>query len=384
MDFELLPNGRKALWVKGQGLEVALAHGGGHIAGLRVPGAREDVNPYWQPPWPSVEPGNVTEAQIDADYGGAPEGRLLASILGHSLALDLYGAPSKEETAAGGVTHGKAGVLVWKWKRDDPETLTGECEDDHGRLHFSRSLCAAGNCVEIEERVQNLCAWDRPIGWQQHVSLGPPFIEAGFWAISNCDLGSTHPESFGAGASLIPSTETRWPLAPLRSGGLRDYRRPLDPAALSNDFTGYRVRPSDKLAYFVAGNARFGFAMFYVWPGHFFPWMGVWEEQHARTLKPWCGRTTVRAFEFGVSPFPLTRLDLLRRPLLFDVPTYIILPAGATLWVRYALGVFRNVKEGDDLVASEESAVLMSGGHDVARVPLNLDWLTASKRTDYD
>ena len=142
---------------------------------------------------------------------GAPEGRLLASILGHSLCLDLYGAPSKEETLAGAVTHGKVGVLPWQWKRPDSGTLEGECKDDLAQLQFSRRLQVKGNCVVIEERLQNLCAWDRPVGWQQHVSLGSPFCEEGFWAQSNCDLGSTHPQTFGAGSSLIPGRKTQWP-----------------------------------------------------------------------------------------------------------------------------------------------------------------------------
>ena len=241
MDFELLSNGRKVLWIKGEGLEVAVTRGGGHIAALRLPGLREDVNPYWQPPWPSLEPEDVTDEKVAAEYGGPPEGRLLASILGHSLALDLYGVPSKEETAAGGVTHGGAGVEVWKWKRESPAALLGQCEDAHARLGFSRRLQAEGTCVEIEERVENVCAWDRPIGWQQHVSLGPPLIEEGFWATSNCDLGSTHPQSFGMGAGLIPATETHWPLAPLRSGGQRDYGRPLEAAAQANDLLPFGI-----------------------------------------------------------------------------------------------------------------------------------------------
>src|SRR5207245_339548 len=119
---------------------------------MRLPGLREDVNPYWQPPWPSLEPEDVTDEKIAAEYGGPPEGRLLASILGHSLALDLYGAPSKEETAAGGVTHGGAGVEVWEWRGDGPGTLLGECEDRHARLRFSRRHYAEGNCVQIDEK----------------------------------------------------------------------------------------------------------------------------------------------------------------------------------------------------------------------------------------
>ena len=204
MQFDFLPNRRRIIWIGSEELQIASAAGGGHIAALRFPGLPEQANPYWQPPWPSLEPENVTDAIVDREYGGAPEGRLLASILGHSLVLDLYGTPSKEEMAAGAVTHGSVGVQRWNWKLHDRHTLTGECEDRHARLRFSRHLQVKGHAAIVVERVENLCAWDRPIGWQQHVWYGPPFCEDGFWSHANCDLGSTHPRSFGAGASLVP------------------------------------------------------------------------------------------------------------------------------------------------------------------------------------
>ena len=222
----------------------------------------------------------------------------------------------------------------------------------------------------IEEKLQNLCAWDRPIGWQQHVSFGPPFCEDGFWAQANCDMGTTHPQSFGAGASLIPGAATHWPLAPRRDDGVRDYRQPLPGDAVANDFSGFRVRRSDQLGGFLAGNRRLGFALCYLWPRQFFPWLGIWDEKRARDARPWSKRTSVRAYEFGVSPYPDTRRERLRRPLLFDLPTYLILPGNGVLWVRYVMCVFPGVAEPGELSYSAGAATVTSGGREIARVHL--------------
>ena len=370
MQFELLPNRRKVIWIGNEELQIAVADGGGHIAALRFPGMPETANPFWQPPWPSLEPAEVTNSIVDEQYGGAPEGRLLASILGHSLALDLYGAPSKEEALAGAVTHGNMGVVPWQWQLSDRQNLKGECEDTFAQLRFSRRLQVKGRSVVIEETIQNLCASDRPIGWQQHVSLGAPFCEEGFWSQANCDRGSTHPQTFGAGASLVPGSETAWPLAPSRTGGTCDYRCALSADAIANDFTGYRVKPGDALGSFVGGNSRFGFALFYAWPRHFFPWMGVWDEKHARHLNPWRQNASVRAYEFGVSPFPESRREMMNRSSLFDLPTYLMLPGGGTLWVRYMLGVFPDVSEPGDAVFTDDSVTLMKNGRELGRVQL--------------
>jgi hypothetical protein len=370
MRCDRLTNARKVIWVGSQGLQIALAEEGGHIAALRAEGIDQRSNPYWQPPWPSLEPSSVTSTIVDQDYGGPPEGRLLASILGHSLALDLYGAPSMEEAAAGAVTHGHVAVQPWTWRQPDENSLFGECLDRVGQLKFSRHVKTVGLCAVVEETVENLRNCDRPFGWQQHVSFGPPFCEDGFWASANCDRGTTHPESFGIGASLLPNTEIQWPLAPRKDGRSCDYREPLRGNAQANDFSGFRVRPSDELGNFVVGNKRLRFALFYLWPRHFFPWLGIWDERHTRTEKPWCKNVSVRAFEFGASPYPETRRNLLLRPRLFDIPTYLILPANQTFWVRYVMGVFTGISESGDMSVSNRKARLVGARGDIAQVDL--------------
>lgn len=372
MQFDSLPNGRKVIWVGGKDkdndLQIALAEGGGHIAALRLPGLGESANPYWQPPWPSLEPSAVTQTILDQEYGGAPEGRLLASILGHSLALDIYGAPSKEETAAGAVTHGRVGVSPWTWSSSDDGSLVGSCDDPFAQLQFSRRVQVTGHCAMIEESLRNLCAWDRPVCWQQHVSFGAPFCEDGFWARANCDMGTTHPESFGDGASLAPGTEAHWPMARKKDGSVCDYRDPLADGAMANDFTGFRVCRTDPLGNFVAGNRNLGFAVCYLWPRHFFPWLGIWDEKHARERNPWRKLASVRAYEFGVSPYPDSRLRLLRRSLLFDVPTFLMLPASGTLRVRYAICAFPGVVEPGEISYRNGGATLMSGSRELGKV----------------
>jgi len=353
-----LPNGRKVIWVGNQCLQIALAEGGGHIAALR--GKDVASNPLWQPPWPSLEPSAVTPEIVNEQYGGPPEGRLLASILGHSLALDLYGPPSQEEASAGAVTHGQAAVEAWAWRDIGENGIVGECDDAVSKLSFSRHIMVAGQCASVEESVDNLCSFDRPICWQQHVSFGPLFCEEGFWAAANCDHGTTHPQSFGSGASLLPNAETEWPLAPQKSGQWRDYRKPLTNGAQANDFSGYRVRTADELGYFLVGNRHLQLALFYLWPRKFFPWLGIWDERHARAEKPWYLKTSVRAFEFGASPYPETRRNLLRWPVLFDVPAYLVLPAGGSLWVRYIMGVFSGVNDRADFKLSDGRATLVS------------------------
>ena len=112
-------NVKRKLWAfENRSLRILVSPGGGHIAALHLknghPRAKSLPNPLWTPPWKSIEPGAYKAGKHDRIYGGAPEGRLLASILGHNLALDSFGTPSAAEIRAGGLTHGEAGVAIWK------------------------------------------------------------------------------------------------------------------------------------------------------------------------------------------------------------------------------------------------------------------------------
>ena len=63
--------------------------------------------------------------------------------------------------------------------------------------------------------------------------------------------------------------------------------------------------------------------------------MGIWEENRSRQQSPWNGREVTRGMEFGVSPFPETRRQMVDRNSLFGTPTYRWLPARGRLSAEY-------------------------------------------------
>ena len=88
-------------------------------------------------------------------------------------------------------------------------------------------------------------------------------------------------------------------------------------------------------AFFVAFSPKARLAFGYVWQRQDFPWLGIWEENHSRSHAPWNGVTLTRGMEFGASPMPERRRDMIDRGRLFDVPTYRWIPAKSRVEVEY-------------------------------------------------
>ena len=199
--------------------------------------------------------------------------------------------------------------------------------------------------MRIHESVENLTACDRPIGWTQHVTLGPPFLEKGVTQFRASATRSKVLESeFGAHERLRNAAEFDWPHAKLRDGGDEDLRV-LTGAEASCAFTTHLMDPSREHAFFAAYAPAARLVFGYVWKRADFPWMGIWEENHSRTHAPWNGRTLTRGMEFGVSPMPESRRQMIERRELFGVPAYRWLPAKSRLEAEYCA---RDRKRGRD------------------------------------
>lgn len=65
--------------------------------------------------------------------------------------------------------------------------------------------------------------------------------------------------------------------------------------------------------------------------------MGIWEENRSRQQPPWNGQTITRGMEFGVSPFPESRREMIQRGELFGVPAYRWIPARTRIDVNYSI-----------------------------------------------
>ncbi len=322
---------RRAATIENGDLRVTVLEQGGHIAELFD--KRTGLSPLWLPPWPSIEPSAYDPAR-HPEYGGGSDACLLAGIMGHNLCLDIFGGPSPEEAAAGLPAHGEASVTQYEIDGRATElTMRGVLAG--AQLQVTRHIELYDRAVRVRESVENLGGCDRPVGWTQHVTLGPPFLQKGATQFrASATQSKVFETAFGPADYLEPGAVFGWPMAPRSDGGFADLRLCTD-APSSSAYTAHLMDPRREHAYFVAFTPAFGLAFGYVWRRADFPWMGIWEENHSRTGTPWNGRTLTRGMEFGVSPMPESRRQTIDRGRLFDVPTYRWIPARTHLDVEY-------------------------------------------------
>jgi len=323
--------GRRAATIENYDLRVTVLREGGHVA--EILDRQTGVNPLWTPPWLSMEP-SAYDAARHPQYGSGAEAKLLAGIVGHNLCLDVFGGPSPEEAAAGMTVHGEGSVGPYEIEGGDDRLLMRTHLPMAG-LRFERTLELHSRAVRFREQVENLSSCDRPIAWTQHVTLGPPFLEPGQTQFRAPATRSKVFESeFGSDAYLATGAEFDWPAAPAAGGGTVDlqvYRE----AGASSAFTTHLMDPGKEHAYFVAWSPAVKLAFGYVWNRADFPWLGIWEENHSRKNPPWNGESLTRGMEFGVSPIPESRREMIDRGRLFGVPVYRWLPAKGRLETEY-------------------------------------------------
>jgi len=323
--------GRRATSIENDALRLTVLHEGGHIA--EILDKQTGINPLWIPPWPSIEP-SAYDAARHPEYGGGADAALLAGIMGHNLCLDIFGGPSADEAAAGLPVHGE--VSTARFAVDaDANQIAMHALLPAAQLRVERCIVLADRVVHVHESVENLSATDRPIGWTQHVTLGPPFLEKGATEFRvSATRSRVFEGAFGLDDTLVAGADFDWPLAPRVSGGSEDLRR-YTTAARSSAYTAHLMDPARDDAFFVAFSGAAALAFGYAWRRADFPWTGIWEENHSRRAPPWNGRTLTRGLEFGVSPMPETRRQMIERTQLFDAPGFRWIGAQRRIEVDY-------------------------------------------------
>jgi hypothetical protein len=312
---------RRAAQIENESIRLTVTVEGGHIA--EILHKQTGVNPLWIPPWPSIEPSTWSREK-HPEYGADAESRLLSGIIGHNLCLDLFGAPSAEEAAAGMTVHGEASIVPYQIAAGERE-LTASCVLTAAQLKFERSIRLDGPRVLLTETVENLATLDRPIAWTQHVTLGPPFLEKG---VTQFRAPGTKARSLGSDHDFA------WPSKPSAGGGTEDMRV-FTNAPASGGFDSVLMDPQGDQAFFFAFSPRTKVLFGYVWKRADFPWLGIWEENHSREHPPWNRRALTRGMEFGASPVPESRRNMIDRHSLFGVPGYRWLPAKSKAQVEY-------------------------------------------------
>ena len=318
-------HGRPA-WVLENGvLRVAVLKGGGHIAEVRqtTGDQRRDVNPMRVPHYPTIDPQTYDDARDNSRYGDDPHRWLSSGYMGHLLCFPAYGPPSSpEEVAAGLGNHGEAPIVAWrKISGTDGDVVTLRYGAELGKTQYrvERTLTMGRMLpwVRVEESVENLLPFDRPIQWMQHATFGPPFVEPG--------------------KSLLRISATRGHRNGELPAGESPHERLMPAATPGGSYTALLMDSSRDYQFFALSHPDYPVTVGYLFPTSAHPWAADWQENQRMHQKPWDGKVIARGIEFGTSPYAEGLRKAVERGSLFSTPSFRWIGARQTLRTEFII-----------------------------------------------
>jgi hypothetical protein len=214
------------------------------------------------------------------------------------------------------------------------------------------------------------------------VTIGPPFLaakEVTLWLPGT--RGMTFPHGYDEGKVLLESGEEfTWPEAPKRGGDTVDLSRPLSQEGLGL-VAGVLLDPRTDLGFIAAVNRCLRLLVAYCFRRSDFPWVTIWEENHAIAAPPWLSRTVALGLEFGTTPLPVPRREnFMAGGQLFGVPINTYVPARGRKTVRYA-ALLAKTPEGFTCVRSmtpQGDTLVITGGPKEETIRVKASWLRES------
>ncbi len=187
--------------------------------------------------------------------------------------------------------------------------------------------------VYVESELESLLAFDRPINWGEHATIGPPFLELGKTVVemsaTRAMTRSYDSQSANPPHRLADFKEFQWPMAPGVKGDTIDVR-PTPETTPLGDHTTSLMDPSRELVYVTAFHPDRRLLLGYIFRRAEFPWTQLWENYPAN------GRLA-RGLEFAVQPFDMPRRDVIQQNTLLGAPTYRWLPAKSTITAAFLM-----------------------------------------------
>ena len=332
-------------------IDVTVLSTGGTIASVVLAGDKDKLNPLWDP----IRFARET---------GATNRRGPGAGIGHFLCVDGFGPISKEEAAAGMNGHGEAHRQNFETKlaqnQSGAQTLTLETELPllQERLTRTYEVREGENVVYVRSRLQSLVAFDRPLVWAEHATIGSPFLEAGVTVVDMpAKRAQTRPHERGpANHRLASGQDFEWPMAPTMDGKTVDVR--AAPVNLgSGDHTTSLMDPARTYAFATAIHPQKRLIVGWIWKTAEFPWLQSWEAY------PTSGKLA-RGLEFSTQPYDITRRDAVDMHELFGARTYQWLPAKSTVeksWIMFYAAAPEGMTKVTD-VRLEKGQILVEDG----------------------
>jgi hypothetical protein len=304
---------RPALILDNGVLELSVLPMGGSLASVVLKDDAERMNPMWD----SLRADQESGRPLRKDSG-----------LGHFICVDGFGPTSAEERAAGFQGHGEAHRLPWSLesseKKDGVTSISQAVHLPLTQEVFRRTIRMADgeNVVYVNSALESLLAFDRPICWAEHATIGSPFLEAGVTVVDISKGRSlTRPweNERGLKHRLVSEKEFDWPIAPTVDGGTVDLRAAPNPPN-SGDHTATLLDSNSEFAWVTALHPAKRLLLGYVFRREEYPWIQTWESYPPQGVM-------ARGLEFGSQAFDLSRRTVVTQNSLFGELLYRWLPA---------------------------------------------------------
>ena len=205
---------------------------------------------------------------------------------GHFVCVDGFGGVSPEERAAGAPFHGEAYSKVFETRSFTKEkgvttlVMTSPLPLVQEQLTRTMRMVDGEKVVYVTSKLESEVAFDRPIAWAEHATIGAPFLEPGVTVVDvPATRSKTRPyESRGTGVvhRLASDKEFKWPMAPLWNGEMVDIRsapKQLD----TGDHTTSALDRSRKYVFATALHPGKRLLIGWVFKPGDFPWLQNWE-----------------------------------------------------------------------------------------------------------
>jgi hypothetical protein len=304
-------HGRRAFILENSQMQLSTLPGGGFIGEIRFKSSdpRMNVNPMRVPHYPTIDPYTYDIEKHGALYGTDIQRRLMSGYMGDFLCFPHFGPSSAAEFSLDLGQHGEAVAVEWKRDRVDSRAdavaLVESADLPKTQFRVKRTITLPPDTTlgYIEESVENMAPFDRPMQWVHHVTFGPPFLE-----LNKTFVDASASKSIGDADQRVFSGRTgTW---------LMDVSKP-------------RV-------WFTIYNAEYRVLLGYVFESARNPWVLDWQENQRAKHKPWDGKVVARAVCIGDSPFAMGLQHAVARGSLSGVPVFSWIGARETKTQTYA------------------------------------------------
>lgn len=306
-------------------LELTVLRMGATFGSLVLAGGPSKINPLWNP------------SELARKAGQPPR---FGNSRGHFVCVDGFGGVSAEERAAGLPGHGEAYSKNFDLKSfsksDGVLTLVMSTPLPLMQEQFTRTIrmVEGEKLVYVDSKLESQVAFDRPIAWAEHATIGAPFLEPGVTVVDLPAVRSkTRPyEGRGSGQvahRLLSDKEFTWPMAPVLTGQTVDIRSA--PTKLdTGDHTTSAFDRSRKYVFATALHPGKKLLIGWVFRPSDFPWLQNWEFYPANGM-------LARGLEFSTQPFDIPRREAVAMSGLFNTPTFRWLPAKSAIETTFAI-----------------------------------------------